>query len=513
MRRFLLLILPVALVLTIAACDLIEEPLAVDPTTIEEPFKVDEFDIEDIELIHRETFEEHTLTLNEDMLEGEVPDEPGTHTLTVEYAGERTTFEVELYDTHTVTFEDDDGTELGSETVKTGEDVSAPQEPERDGYEFIGWDGDLEDIEDDVVLTAEYEPLATHTVTFEDHDGTEITTETVETGEDVSAPEEPERDGYEFIGWDGELENIDDDVTFTAEYEPVEALETLTVHYIDVGQADATFIEGPDYNILVDAGAPIPGHPSGENRTVPYLESLDIERIDLLVSTHPHYDHHADLDWVLDTFEVGTVWKSGYEHTSNTYQTIRDAVDDALDAGEIDYHEPRFEDEKTLGEKHLQVLNPEGPVEDYTDMHDASISFILNYGDVDFLFTGDAEADPEEWMIDRTEDHDWSLDADVYQAGHHGSDTSSTLPFMEAVTPSTTIYSAGEGNDYGHPHEEFLSNVDAVDSTLYGTDENGTVIVESDGTDYTVEPERGGALASPSHREEQDLAAWKQRPW
>ena len=354
--------------------------------------------------------------------------------------------------------------------VADGEEATLTLDSHEDGYEFVHW----------------YENTAETVLS-----GDLSTTFTVERSMAIEAVFRVADDNDNDNNDNGDNDNGDNDNGDNGNDDNGNGqapLETLTIHYIDVGQADATFIEGPNYNILIDAGRTFW---SSQNNTIPYLENLGIERIDLVIGTHPHMDHIGDIDVVLDTFEVGLVWKSGYVHDTATYTRVRTAIDNAVDAGEIEYDEPRFGDALTLGQKELKVLNP---APDFGGIHDASISLILSYGDVRFMFTGDAEQTQENNMINRASDKGWSLDVDVYQAGHHGSSTSSTLPFMEAMTPSTTIYSAGEGNSHGHPHQEFLDNVAAVNSALYGTDVNGNITVTSNGLVYEVSVERGEAI-------------------
>jgi len=543
--------------LSLAACDLFDEDspdgiLSVDEATVADAYDVDDIDLSAIEFVYADGDSKDRLTFDAVRLSSEMPADVGGYLLAVEYEGATTTFEVVVdvfrtvvfeshdeetleeisvrhgyqaeapdapqrdgYDfigwdtafeavtedltvtakyeaiTHTVVFEDYDGTTLFEQVLGHGETANAPDEPNREGHDFLGWDKAVEAVTEDLTVIARYEPT-TYTVVFEDYDGTIISEQQVVHGADAPLPLDPSRVGYTFVGWDGDHENIEADTIVTAEYEALEGMGSLTVHYIDVGQADATFIEGPNHNILVDAGRT---HWNSQNVTVDYLDDLGVETIDLVIGTHPHLDHIGDLEDVLDAFDAGKVWKSGYVHDTATYGRIHDAIEAAKNAGEIDYLEPRFAHEKTLGQKHLQVLNP---TDGFSSIHDASISFILSYGEVDFLFTGDAEEATEAAMIDRVHDHGWSLDVDVYQAGHHGSDTSSTLAFMEAMMPSTVVYSAGEGNQYNHPGSMFLHNVQTVGATLYGTDVNGTIRVLTDGSTYDVETEAGDPVAPGS---------------
>ena len=266
--------------------------------------------------------------------------------------------------------------------------------------------------------------------------------------------------------------------TPTSTVEP--ELGELTVHYIDVGQADATLLEGPDFAILIDAGH------FQRNDVVPYLETINVEDIDLLIGTHPHADHIGQFPQVLDSFTVNEVWMSGYEHDTQTFENAMDAID----ASDATYQEPRTTETRSFGDAELTVLNPPDAS---GDIHEMSISVRIDWGDVSFMFTGDAEEQTEAWMVDEELD----LEAQIYQVGHHGSTTSSTQGFLDAMDPEVAIYSAGEGNTYGHPHDEVIDRLHANGIDIYGTDLYGTVTVTTDGVSYTVETETGGGPLPP----------------
>ncbi|GGK35699.1 hypothetical protein GCM10010965_30830 [Caldalkalibacillus thermarum] len=256
--------------------------------------------------------------------------------------------------------------------------------------------------------------------------------------------------------------------------------ELLYGHFIDVGQGDATLLQGPDFTVLIDAGR------HDRNDVVPYLQSVGVESIDLLVLTHPHADHIGQADKVLNTFEVTEVWMSGDEHTSLTFERVIDAI---AESG-ANYNEPRAGEVYEIGSLTIEVVNPD---ELTGDFHEGSISLRAIYGDIKFLFTGDAEAQTEKAMIERGHD----LKAHIFQAGHHGSSTSNTQEFLEAVQPEIIIYSAGKDNPYGHPHKEVVQRILDMGIALYGTDVHGTVIVETDGKTYEINTEVGGEIEIP----------------
>lgn len=230
---------------------------------------------------------------------------------------------------------------------------------------------------------------------------------------------------------------------------------SLEVSFLDVGQADATLLDHPDGTILIDTGH------WQRSDVVPYLEDAGVDGIDLLVVTHPHADHIGQFDQVLDSFDVDKVWWSGSETDSQTFADAQAA----LDGSDVDYAEPRAGHTRAVGPLTIEVVNPPTGV-DTSGLHDANLAMRVDFGDTRWLFTGDAEADTEARMVSN---HAAQLDADVYQAGHHGSDTSTTQPFLEAVDPAVAVWSASAGNQYGHPHDEVLDRLDTHDVTTFGT--------------------------------------------
>lgn len=254
--------------------------------------------------------------------------------------------------------------------------------------------------------------------------------------------------------------------TQTATVEPTPEPNTLavsgvlTAHFIDVGQGDATLLSGPDFTFLIDAGR------HDRNDVVPYLQQTAISELDLLVGTHPHADHIGQMDKVLEAYPVAEVWMSGDEHTSQTYERVIDAIADS-DAA---YHEPRAGEVYDIGAAVAEVLNPETLTGDF---HEGSIILRIVFDGLAFMFTGDAEAQTEAKVIQ----DGYTLDSHVLQVGHHGSNTSSTQAFLEAVNPSLAIWSASEGNQYGHPHAAVIQRFADMGIETHGTADCGTLIV------------------------------------
>lgn len=268
---------------------------------------------------------------------------------------------------------------------------------------------------------------------------------------------------------------------------PPQAEGELEVHFIDVGQGDATLLKGPDFTILVDTGR------HDRNDVVPYLERLEIETIDLLIGTHPHADHIGQMDRVIEAFEVEEVWMSGAEHTTQNFERVLDAIL----SSEASYHEPRAGEDFTIGSSLVEVVHPEELI---GDLNEDSVSVRVVYGEIIFLFTGDAEEKAEKAMINSA----LPLDAHILQLGHHGSSTSSSAEFLDEVSPEIGIYSAGAENSYGHPHSEVVDRFDSRDIPLYGTDVHGNIIVRTDGESYSVSTEDSGNVAAAGTESESE---------
>lgn len=245
---------------------------------------------------------------------------------------------------------------------------------------------------------------------------------------------------------------------------------TLAAYFFDVEQGDATLLMGPNFTILVDAGR------HDRSDVVPYLRSAGVENIDLLIGTHPHADHIGQIPEVMAAFPVSEVWMSGDAHTSRTFENALDAVLNT----DARYHEPRTGEIAEFGSARVEVLNPS---ELTGDFHEGCIAVRVRFGDVAFMLTGDAEAANEQQMLRSG----YPLQAQILKLGHHGSRTSSSPEFLQAVRPEVAIISAGVDNSYGHPHQEVVQRVLDLGLQLYSTPQQGTIRLLTDGKRYEIE--------------------------
>ena len=243
----------------------------------------------------------------------------------------------------------------------------------------------------------------------------------------------------------------------------------LAVHYIDVGQADCILLSCGGEYMLIDGGN------AADGLTVrSYLENAGVDKLDLMVATHPHEDHIGGLATVLTYFEAETIWTTEITYSNSTIRKFLDAADQQ-DAPVV---QPELGETFLLGSALVTVL---GPVrKNYDDVNDLSLVLLVEFEDTRFLFTGDMETKAEGHMLDYWgEDFNWKCD--VLKAGHHGSYSSTGYRLLREVAPTWAVIPCGYQNDYGHPHEETLSRLRDAEVVTFRMDLMGTVIAMSNG--------------------------------
>ena len=239
----------------------------------------------------------------------------------------------------------------------------------------------------------------------------------------------------------------------------------MQVHFIDVGQADSTFIElGNGQTMLIDAG-----RSSDASTIVSYVKNLQYESIDYVVATHPHDDHIGGMATVLDSFQIGKMYMPKQAHTISAFENMLDVIENK----NIDLHTAKAGvNILSSGPIVIDILAPFA--DSYSNLNNCSAIVKLTYGKTVMIFTGDSEKEIESQLGTS------NIDADLLKIGHHGSKSSSATSFIEAVSPEIAVISVGEGNSYGHPHAETLAILNQVGADIYRTDEQGTIVVTAD---------------------------------
>lgn len=246
--------------------------------------------------------------------------------------------------------------------------------------------------------------------------------------------------------------------------------DVLSIHMIDVGQGESILIITPDNKtILIDAGEASQG-----KKVKSYLLRHRVDKIDLLIGTHPHTDHIGGLPEIVNNFEIDKIIMPQKLHTSATFEKLLIAIK----SKGLTISPPQPNNTVEFGKDiKLHFL---GPIRDYGDnLNLWSVVFRLDYKNKSFLFTGDMEREAEIDLMDTYNMND--LNANVLNVGHHGSNTSTTRQFLDYVRPEIALISSGENNAYGHPHKEIITRLEEFGAFIYRTDLQQTVVIFSDG--------------------------------
>ena len=239
----------------------------------------------------------------------------------------------------------------------------------------------------------------------------------------------------------------------------------MRVHFIDVGQADSTFIElGNGQTMLIDAG-----RDSGGTTIISYIKDLQYETIDYVVATHPHDDHIGGMASVLNSFNIGKMYMPKQAHTISAFTDMLDAIENKS----IDLYTAKAGvNILSSGPVVIDILSPFS--DSNSNLNNVSAVVRITYGKTVMLFTGDAEQVIETQLLNS------GIDSDLLKVGHHGAGSSSAPSFIKAVSPEVAVISVGEGNSYKHPHADTLAILNEVGANIYRTDEQGTIVVTAD---------------------------------
>lgn len=237
----------------------------------------------------------------------------------------------------------------------------------------------------------------------------------------------------------------------------------LNILFFDVGQADCQLILYKGKSILIDAGN------SGDGEyIVNGLNALGIEKLDYVIGTHVHEDHIGGMNSIIDYFEVDKFYLPYDTMSTTTY--YKKLLNSLVKKG-MAIEEAVVGEKFSLDDLQFEIMSVDNTEPDNTNL--TSIVLEMTYGDLKYLFMGDAEKENENAR-------EWN-DVDVLKVGHHGSNTSTSQEFLKQVVPEISIISVGEGNSYELPKDKILERLENIGTTIYRTDKDGTIQIISDG--------------------------------
>lgn len=251
-------------------------------------------------------------------------------------------------------------------------------------------------------------------------------------------------------------------------YEEADTTDKLVIHYINVGQGDSMLLQSDGENLLIDAGPK-----SNKDNLLKYLKKTGIKKLDYIIATHPHEDHIGNMGSIVDKYGVSKkIFAPKKTSTTSSYKTLVESISNANKKITIAKAGVSF----NLGDAAFcEILAPNSNSYDNTNDYSAVIK--VTFGKTSFLFTGDAEKTSEREILGNNP----RINVDVLKVGHHGSTTSTTDKFLKVVSPMIAIISCGNNNEYGHPHNDTLQKLKENNITIFRTDFDGTIVLESDG--------------------------------
>lgn len=244
---------------------------------------------------------------------------------------------------------------------------------------------------------------------------------------------------------------------------------SFTIHFIDVGQADSALVTCDGHSMLIDGG-----NADDSNLVYSVLQRETDGHLDYVVGTHAHEDHIGGLSGAFEADTADVTFCPVTEYDSKAFRNFKTRADER--GGGITI--PAVGDTFTLGEASVTVVAVNSVPE---DTNNTSIVIRIVYGDTSFLYTGDAEQETEEKILESGQ----NIESTVLKVGHHGSSTSTSQAFLDAVSPTYAVISCGKDNSYGHPHSETLAKLASAGVEVLRTDELGDIYCTSDGSEVT----------------------------
>jgi competence protein ComEC len=259
-------------------------------------------------------------------------------------------------------------------------------------------------------------------------------------------------------------------------YSPIQTdSQPFRINFLDVGQGDAIVVQCENENMLIDAG---PGDMT--NSLLNDLKSLNINRFEMVIATHPHEDHIGGMEAVINKFEITRIMMPQVSSTTRTYEYVLRTISNK----QLNILSPVSGDSFKLGSAICTILAPNKL--SYQETNNYSIVLRVVYGNTSFLLMGDAAFESEQEILTKG----YIIKSDVLKVGHHGSSSSTSNEFLREVEPRYAVISVGRNNDYGHPHQETINRLETVGIAVYRTDQNGKISFSSDGAVIDLNTEK-----------------------
>lgn len=244
---------------------------------------------------------------------------------------------------------------------------------------------------------------------------------------------------------------------------------SLKIYFVDVGQADCILINNNQEFLLIDAG----NNDDGE-KLVEFFHELGVNSFKYVIGTHAHEDHIGGMDNIINNFSIEHFFMPDVIATTKTYEDVLDALSNK----NIKYETPVEDFTFSLADMKFRVIYVG---KDCEDLNDTSIVLKGTYGDTSYLFTGDATNRVEKEILNK------DIKSDVLKVAHHGSQFSTHAQFLKKVNPKFAVIQVGKNNSYSHPKDVTIKKLERVGAKIYRTDNDGTIILNSDGKNITFE--------------------------
>lgn len=288
--------------------------------------------------------------------------------------------------------------------------------------------------------------------------------------------------------WPDTLDEIFDalGVTQTETVPITDANGNIGIHIIDIGQGDSVLIQDNNEFALIDTG-----EKDKSEALIAYLNGAGVTRLKYMIMTHPHADHFGGMQTVAKQIPIDTMILPDFEKAPTPTSKMFQNLLQILDEKDVTTKTAQEGDVYPLGVGNIKVLGTGIKTESYNNL-----SIVTKYtsNGISYLGSGDAEKAEEQALLQSQQD----FSADIFKAGHHGSSTSNTIEFLQAIKPKYVAVSCGLNNSYGHPHREARANFEKIGAKVYRTDLNGNIVFR---------PNDSGGISVGLQKEEVESAA------